>query len=79
MKQGIGEAVGDDSLANSGAAEQVKDFVRARALRFRLADHAAAAGRWQDALAALDPLRRLGDELARAWSLDLAQIGRAHV
>jgi tetratricopeptide (TPR) repeat protein len=47
-----------------------------RALRFRLAYHQAAAGRYAEAIAALTPLRAEGDPLARAWSWDLAR--RSH-
>jgi tetratricopeptide (TPR) repeat protein len=45
----------------------------ARALRFRLALVAASAGNVQEAHAHLEPLRREGDALADAWSLDLAR------
>jgi cellulose synthase operon protein C len=47
-----------------------------RALRFRLAHHDAAAGRYAEAIAALTPLRADADPLARAWSWVLAR--RAH-
>ena len=44
-----------------------------RALRFRLAHHYEADGRFAEALAALTPLRSEGDPLARAWSYELAR------
>ncbi|HEY2728402.1 MAG TPA: hypothetical protein VGK52_00585 [Polyangia bacterium] len=47
-----------------------------RALRFRLAHHHAAAGRFAEAVAALTPLRAEEDALARAWSWDLARRSR---
>lgn len=48
----------------------------ARALRYRLAFHQAAATRWTDAVVSLRPLRDGGDALARAWSWDLARSSR---
>ncbi|HEV3030986.1 MAG TPA: tetratricopeptide repeat protein [Polyangia bacterium] len=47
-----------------------------RALRFRLAHHHAAAGRFAEAVAALTPLRAEEDALARAWSWDIARRSR---
>jgi tetratricopeptide (TPR) repeat protein len=47
-----------------------------RALRFRLAHHHAAVGRFAEAIAALMPLRAEEDTLARAWSWDLARRSR---
>lgn len=47
-----------------------------RALRFRLAHHHAAAGRFAEAVAALTPLRAEEDPLARAWSWELARRSR---
>jgi tetratricopeptide (TPR) repeat protein len=47
-----------------------------RALRFRLAHHHAAVGRFAEAIAALMPLRSEEDPLARAWSWDLARRSR---
>jgi tetratricopeptide (TPR) repeat protein len=46
---------------------------RVRALRFRLANHYAADGRYAESLATLTPLRSEGDPLARAWSYELAR------
>jgi tetratricopeptide (TPR) repeat protein len=46
---------------------------RLRALRFRLAHHYAADGRYAESLATLTPLRSEGDPLARAWSYELAR------
>ena len=59
--------------------EGVTDEVPAevvRALRFRLAHHHAAGGRYAEAVAALTPLRAEHDPLARAWSWDLARRAR---
>jgi cellulose synthase operon protein C len=47
-----------------------------RALRFRLAHHHAASGRYAEAIAALTPLRAEADSLAQAWSWDLARRSR---
>jgi tetratricopeptide (TPR) repeat protein len=58
------------------AAEQSGSPGVARALRYRLAFSMAAAGKLTEALAHLEPLRRKGDELATAWSLDLARQAR---
>jgi tetratricopeptide (TPR) repeat protein len=55
----------------AAAAEAEPQIVRA--LRFRLAHHYAAGGRYPEALAALTPLRSEGDPLARAWSYELAR------
>ncbi len=55
----------------SAAADAEPEIVRA--LRFRLAHHYAAGGRYPEALAALTPLRSEGDPLARAWSYELAR------
>jgi tetratricopeptide (TPR) repeat protein len=55
----------------AASADTPADVVRA--LRFRLAHHHAAAGRYAEAMAALTPLRSLGDPLARAWSYELAR------
>src|SRR5262249_35863065 len=44
-----------------------------RALRFRLAHHQVSAGALAEAIATLTPLRAEGDELARAWSWELAR------
>src|SRR5205814_9542975 len=63
------ELVGSELAAaeNDAPAEAV------RALRFRLAHHYEADGRFAEALAALTPLRSEGDPLARAWSYELAR------
>jgi tetratricopeptide (TPR) repeat protein len=55
------------------AAEQDAPAEAVRALRFRLAHHYEADGRFAEALAALTPLRSEGDPLARAWSYELAR------
>ena len=55
----------------AASADAPADVVRA--LRFRLAHHHAASGRYAEAMAALTPLRSLGDPLARAWSYELAR------
>src|SRR5204862_423523 len=55
------------------AAERDGRAEVARALRFRLAHVAGAAGRLAEALGHLEPLRRGGDRLADAWSLDLTR------
>jgi tetratricopeptide (TPR) repeat protein len=57
------------------AAEQSGRSEAARALRFRLAFAWAGAGKVADAIGQLEPLRRNGDRLAAAWSLDLARRG----
>jgi tetratricopeptide (TPR) repeat protein len=57
-----------------GAAEASAEVVRA--LRFRLAHHHVAAGRFAEAVAALTPLRAEADPLARVWSWDLARRSR---
>jgi tetratricopeptide (TPR) repeat protein len=56
--------------AAGGPAEVV------RALRFRLAHHHAASGRFAEAVAALTPLRAEADPLARIYSWDLARRSR---
>jgi tetratricopeptide (TPR) repeat protein len=58
----------------SAMAEAPAEIVRA--LRFRLAHHHAAVGRFAEAIAALMPLRAEEDSLARAWSWDLARRSR---
>ncbi len=58
-----------------GATEEVPAEI-VRALRFRLAHHHAASGRYAEAVAALTPLRAEQDQLARAWSWDLARRSR---
>jgi hypothetical protein len=58
------------------AAEQAGREEVARALRFRAAHRAAAAGKLAEALGHLEPLRRRHDGLATAWSLDLARQAR---
>ena len=58
----------------SAMAEAPAEIVRA--LRFRLAHHMAATGRFAEAIAALTPLRAEEDPLARAWSWDLARRSR---
>ena len=58
----------------SAVAEAPAEIVRA--LRFRLAHHHAAVGRYAEAIAALMPLRAEEDPLARAWSWDLARRSR---
>ena len=55
------------------AAETDAPAEAVRALRFRLAHHYEADGRFAEALAALTPLRSEGDPLARAWSYELAR------
>jgi tetratricopeptide (TPR) repeat protein len=55
------------------AAEGDAPAEAVRALRFRLAHHYEADGRFAEALAALTPLRSEGDTLARAWSYELAR------
>ncbi len=55
------------------AAESDAPAEAVRALRFRLAHHYEADGRFAEALAALTPLRSEGDPLARAWSYELAR------
>ena len=55
------------------AAENDAPVEAVRALRFRLAHHYEADGRFAEALAALTPLRSEGDPLARAWSYELAR------
>jgi hypothetical protein len=55
------------------AAEADAPAEAVRALRFRLAHHYEADGRFAEALAALTPLRSEGDALARAWSYELAR------
>jgi tetratricopeptide (TPR) repeat protein len=55
------------------AAETDAPAEAVRALRFRLAHHYEADGRFAEALAALTPLRSDGDPLARAWSYELAR------
>src|SRR5262245_6301566 len=56
------------------AAENDAPAEAVRALRFRLAHHYEADGRFAEALAALTPLRSEGDPLARAWSYELARL-----
>jgi tetratricopeptide (TPR) repeat protein len=58
----------------SALAEAPSEIVRA--LRFRLAHHHAAAGRFAEAIAALTPLRAEEDPLARVWSWDLGRRAR---
>ena len=58
-----------------GATAEVPPEI-VRALRFRLAHHHAASGRYAEAVAALTPLRAEQDQLARAWSWDLARRSR---
>jgi tetratricopeptide (TPR) repeat protein len=61
-------------VSNELAAAETDAPVEAvRALRFRLAHHYEADGRFAEALAALTPLRSDGDTLARAWSYELAR------
>jgi tetratricopeptide (TPR) repeat protein len=55
------------------AAEADAPAEAVRALRFRLAHHYEADGRFAEALAALTPLRSEGDPLARAWCYELAR------
>jgi hypothetical protein len=55
----------------SAIAEAPAEIVRA--LRFRLAHHLGASGRFAEAIAALTPLRAEEDPLARAFSWDLAR------
>ena len=55
------------------AAETDAPAEAVRALRFRLAHHYEADGRFAEGLAALTPLRSEGDPLARAWSYELAR------
>ncbi len=55
------------------AAEADAPAEAVRALRFRLAHHYEADGRFAEALAALTPLRSEGDPVARAWSYELAR------
>lgn len=60
------------------AAEKAGNTDRARALRYRLAWHAAKSGGPEDALLALAPLRATGEAMAHALSLDFARAaGRA--
>jgi tetratricopeptide (TPR) repeat protein len=59
--------------AELAAAENDAPAEAVRALRFRLAHHYEADGRFAEALAALTPLRSEGDPLARAWSYELAR------
>ena len=63
------ELVGSELTAAEGDAPPEA----VRALRFRLAHHYEADGRFAEALAALTPLRSDGDPLARAWSYELAR------
>jgi hypothetical protein len=58
------------------AAEQSGRERVARALRYRLSHVAFGAGEINRALGHLEPLRRRGDRLAIAWSLDLARRAR---
>ena len=55
-----------------GVTDEVPSEI-VRALRFRLAHHHAASGRYAEAVAALTPLRAEQDPLARAWSWELAR------
>ncbi|HTA21816.1 MAG TPA: hypothetical protein VK989_21125, partial [Polyangia bacterium] len=84
---GLGTALLEASQADPGSraalvsaelegatAEVPAEIVRA--LRFRLAHHHAASGRYAEAVAALTPLRAEQDQLARAWSWDLARRSR---
>ena len=66
-------ARGELVAAEVAAAEAEAPAEAVRALRFRLAHHHAADGRYAEALAALTPLRSDGDPLARAWSYELAR------
>ncbi|MEO5768083.1 MAG: tetratricopeptide repeat protein, partial [Polyangia bacterium] len=66
-----GRASTDDSNRDRSADSTNAD--RVRALRFRAAWHELAARRPSDALDMLRPLRASGDELARAWSWDIAR------
>jgi hypothetical protein len=59
--------------AELAAAENDAPAEAVRALRFRLAHHYEADGRFAEALASLTPLRSEGDPLARAWSYELAR------
>ena len=77
------EAAGADANARAAVvAEELESAMTeapaeiVRALRFRLAHHHAAAGRYAEAIAALTPLRAEEDSLARAWSWDLARRSR---
>lgn len=63
------ELVGEELAA----AEADAPAEAVRALRFRLAQHYEEDGRFAEALAALTPLRSEGDQLARAWSYELAR------
>jgi tetratricopeptide (TPR) repeat protein len=56
------------TAATSGGAGEIL-----RGLRFRLASTAGAAGRVEEALAALGPLRDTRDRAALMWSLELAR------
>ncbi len=62
------ELVAAELIATTDAGADV-----VRALRLRLAHHHAASGRYAEAMAALTPLRSLGDPIARAWSYELAR------
>jgi tetratricopeptide (TPR) repeat protein len=73
--------VGPEARAAVVAAELESAILEApaeivRALRFRLAHHHAASGRFAEAIAALTPLRAEEDPLARAWSWELARQSR---
>jgi cellulose synthase operon protein C len=68
-----GEARAEVVAAELGAPSEEAAPDAVRALRFRLAHHYAAGGRYPEALAALTPLRSEGDPLARAWSYELAR------
>lgn len=63
----------DGLLAELASAEEREKREVARALRFRLAFIAFRGGKLGDALEYMQPLRRAGDALALAWSLDLAR------
>ncbi|MEO8215403.1 MAG: hypothetical protein ABI560_19540, partial [Myxococcales bacterium] len=66
-----GRASTDDSNRDRSADSTNAD--RVRALRFRVAWHELAARRPSAALDMLRPLRASGDELARAWSWEIAR------
>jgi tetratricopeptide (TPR) repeat protein len=83
---GLGTAIYEGALVEPEArarivARELEGAVDApaevvRALRFRLAHHHAASGRFAEAVAALTPLRAEADPLARVWSWDLARRSR---
>jgi tetratricopeptide (TPR) repeat protein len=61
-----------DLVINEISAAEDAPVEAVRALRFRLAHHYEADGRFAEALAALTPLRS-DDAMARAWSYELAR------